>query len=105
MRGRHSARRPRHLSALVALTSGLAVVLTGLVATGASSAPVTAFRPADPVRVLKGTSLAAGAATTVTLPDVPVGTTAVTLQVTAAAGSTATEVAVCAGTAHSCTGP
>ncbi|MBO9553258.1 right-handed parallel beta-helix repeat-containing protein [Cellulomonas sp.] len=105
MRGRHSARRPRHLSALVALTSGLAVVLTGLVATGASSAPVTAFRPADPVRVLKGTSLAAGAATTVTLPDVPVGTTAVTLQVTASAGSTATEVAVCAGTARSCAGP
>jgi len=105
MRGRHSARRPRHLSALVALTSGLAVVLTGLVATGASSAPVTAFRPADPVRVLKGTSLAAGAATTVTLPDVPVGTTAVTLQVTASAGRTATEVAVCPGTARSCTGP
>ncbi len=105
MRGRHTARRPRHLSALVALTSGLAVVLTGLAASNASSAPVTAFRPADPVRVLKGTPLAAGASTTVTLPDVPVGATAVTLRVTASTGNASTEVSVCAGTAPTCTGP
>jgi len=104
MRGRHTVRRRRHLSALVAATSGLAVVLTGLVATSASSAPVTAFRPADPVRVLKGTSLSSGGATTVTLSGVPTGATAATLQVTASAGATAATVSVCSGTAKTCTG-
>jgi hypothetical protein len=104
MRGRRTAPRRRHLPALVALTSGLAVVLTGLVATEATSAPVTAFRAADPVRVLKGTSLAAGAATTVDLTDVPVGAVAATLQVTASAGGTPAVVSVCPGAARSCAG-
>ncbi|ASR56526.1 hypothetical protein CBP52_17095 [Cellulomonas sp. PSBB021] len=96
--------RRRQLVALAAMACA-AVVLATTIATQASSADTAVHRPADPLRVLKGTTLAAGASTTVTLPSVPSGTTAAELHVSVKPSKTNATVRVCPGTASTCSNP